>query len=255
MNCPKCNHILPDDSEFCQYCGTRIEKVAAPAEEIVGEPMSPAPEVVTIEPRPCQSTPKKTPTQKKNQKKCKIASIILIVLVVISLAANIGLLSYYNYRTADMQAQLDAANKTIAKKEATITSYEKKIALNTTLIDQQKTELSTLKNKSGYFDDIVSGMRDGNAGYAASNFFASDSVIVVSKSNSSYKFTLTANWSNSGAVNVDYSSLCAYVTPDNNKWHTSTKITVHPRKVGVTVVTFSNNVDSKTFKVLIIVTD
>ena len=28
MKCMKCNHILPDDSEFCQYCGNRIEKTA-----------------------------------------------------------------------------------------------------------------------------------------------------------------------------------------------------------------------------------
>ena len=28
MKCMKCNHALPDDSEFCQYCGNRIEKTA-----------------------------------------------------------------------------------------------------------------------------------------------------------------------------------------------------------------------------------
>lgn len=28
MKCTKCNHALPDDSEFCQYCGNRLEKAA-----------------------------------------------------------------------------------------------------------------------------------------------------------------------------------------------------------------------------------
>ena len=33
MKCTKCNHDLPNDSEFCQYCGIRLEKPAVPSEE------------------------------------------------------------------------------------------------------------------------------------------------------------------------------------------------------------------------------
>ena len=51
MKCPKCNHILPADSEFCQYCGTRIEKTAAP----VAEKEEPA--VVVAPPVPVVTTP------------------------------------------------------------------------------------------------------------------------------------------------------------------------------------------------------
>ena len=255
--CPKCNHALPKDSEFCQFCGNRISaKPIAPQVAIPAAPIAkPSPNVVATDAPSHQSVPGKTAPQKKSQKKWKIVAIILIVFVVISLAANVAQFFYHDYSTADIQAQLDAANKTIAEKDASITSYKNKISSQTTTINQQKTEISNLKTKSGYFDDIVSGMRYGNAGYAASNFFSNDSVIVVSKSNSSYKFTLTANWSNGGTVEVDYSSSCAYVTFDNNEWYTSTKMTVHPRSKGVTVVTFSNSVNSQTFKVLIIVTD
>lgn len=37
MICNKCNHRLPDDSEFCQYCGNKIATAVVSTTELVGE--------------------------------------------------------------------------------------------------------------------------------------------------------------------------------------------------------------------------
>lgn len=34
MNCPKCGQTLPEDSEFCQYCGSKLEGTSVPAGNI-----------------------------------------------------------------------------------------------------------------------------------------------------------------------------------------------------------------------------
>ncbi len=34
MKCNKCNHILPEDSEFCQYCGNKLESGFVVSDEI-----------------------------------------------------------------------------------------------------------------------------------------------------------------------------------------------------------------------------
>ena len=196
---------------------------------------------------------KKVQPSKKSQKKWQIASIVLIVVSVLLLAANIAQFFCYKYNVADIQGKLDAAREVIEDKDASIASYKKEISSQTTTIDDQKAEIRRLQTKSWYIDEIVSQMRYCNTGYATNNFFASDSVIVVNKNEKNRQFTLTAHWSSGGTVYMDYSSYAAWVTFDNDTWRKSTTMTVHPQEKGMTVVTFRNDVDLETFKILIIV--
>ena len=147
----------------------------------------------------------------------------------------------------NLEKVIDSHEQTIASQKGTIASQ--KSAINT-----YKSTNESLKTKSGYFDTICNEFRYSNSGYAASNFRANQSVIVLSKSDKNKKFTLTANWTNGGTVTVKYSGYSATLSFDKNSWTTSTEMTVTPWSEGITIATFSNSVNSKTFKILIIVT-
>ena len=56
MKCPKCNHTLLPDSEFCQYCGTCIEKPVTPPVAEKKEPTM-VPSAPVVEP-PAPEAPK-----------------------------------------------------------------------------------------------------------------------------------------------------------------------------------------------------
>ena len=203
---------------------------------------------------PKNNTPK--PCNQRNSKvgKNRIWILLIFVAIIISISLNAFQYSSYKKNIATVNEQLVTANNTITALEKEVASQNRSINLKQKEIDSQKSKISSLEKKASYYDSIIRGMQFGNTGYASSNFFASDSVIVVSKNEENRKFKLTANWSNGGTVYVDYSSNAAVVSFDNDEWSTSTQMTVHPLSEGVTIVTFSNSVNSKTFKVLIIVT-
>lgn len=170
-------------------------------------------------------------------------SVLAIVLLAVFLVASIGC-NVYQYL-----ASQDSINK-ISSLESTVSS--------------QKSEISSLnsqagnnKDKAESYDDLISALSYGNIGYASSNFQSSESVIVVKKNEQNRKFILTANWSNGGTVDTSYSPTLptAYVSFDNDEWDTSTTMTVEPVRAGITTVTFSNDVDGRAFKVIIVVTD
>lgn len=252
--CPHCNSKLPVDSDFCQYCG---KKITTPDSATVDEVVLPVKGTPKVAPSHSDTLPasnrSNTNVTTRTGKGRILISLILIV-GILSIALNVFQYVSYKNTISTVEEQLETADSTIEALEKEVASQKRSVELKQKSIDAQKQKITALEKKANNFDAIVSGMQFGNTGYAASNFFASDSVIVVRKNETNRKFKLTANWSSGGTVYVDYSSNAAVVSFDNDEWSTSTQMSVHPLTEGVTIATFSNSVNSKTFKVLIIVT-
>lgn len=174
------------------------------------------------------------------------STLLAIFITLFIFSASINVLQYISSKTTlessiSYEAKVENLSKTVN-------------SLNSALTEKEET-IKSLEKKSSYFDVIVSNLRYGNIGYATSNFNASESIIVVNKHETHRKFTLTAYWNNGGTVSVQLSSQAADVSFDSDSWNDSVSMTIVPRYEGITVVTFGNDVDSKTFKVIIVVTN
>jgi len=293
MNCSKCGSALPDDSEFCQYCGYKLSvedentatldtshkesesssSVATIPENYCG---GPTPDISGLE-----AVPKETPADNRKKKFCKLCGglidaetkrcsscgkqffrfpkrVFSIIALIIVLAALAGL-NVYQYVSND--ATLSDMKQQLEENSITITGLEQQIKTQNSTISTQKSTIATqinkiaeLGEKADYFDEICSFLSSGNIGYAADNFKSSDSIILVRKGETNHKFTLTAYWSNGGTVSTSYSNfLVAGVSYDNDNWSRSTTMTIDPISEGINIVTFTNDVDSKTFKIMILV--
>lgn len=183
--------------------------------------------------------------------KAVVPLLVCCVLLVSSLSLN-GVQYFLGRQSA----------QALAVQASELEALEQEVSdLNTTVANQKSTilsqadQVSLFKERAEYFDFLCQELSTGNIRYASDNFRASEGVIVVSLHDNNRKFTLTAHWSGGGTVSTSYSGLGATVSFDNDSWSSSTQMTVKPWRAGVTAVTFSNDVNSQTFKVIIIVTD
>lgn len=172
-------------------------------------------------------------------------------------------LNIYQYESAqNNEAKNAELIETITKMESQIDSLNSAISAKNAQMSNKSTEIKILRERASSFkinadnyEVIVNTIKSGKLGYAANNFQSSESVIVVGENEKNRKFTLTANWVDGGMVSVDYDTHypAAYVSFEENSWSISTNIIIQPNHSGVTVVTFSNDVNEQTFNVIIIV--
>lgn len=334
MKCNKCQHSLPDDSAFCQYCGNPIVAESVPNKEnaAVDPAMSAQKVVMAVPVAPVELTPKDlsespaiiyedqpeesmniekanilnqpnfdgetvsnlvprepltaltdfTVTDKddisirelnpiQNRKfpdapkipkttfckkcggqvdhvtkkctKCEtqyfdakklpviITSVFLMVFVILSTFLFIKNLALIK-QTAEMEGTINALNNEISEKN---------------------NKVKSLQTKANYYDDILKALRTGSIGHASASFSTSESIILINKNTVGRKFTLHTTWNAGATIDVDYFGSSAVVSFDNSSWYDSTTLTVVPKHEGITAVTFSNDLNSDTFTVLIIV--
>ena len=226
MTCSKCGQPLPKGSEYCQYCGAKIEKPAK---------------------------------NKNNSKKISVLALVLILFLSVFAVASCGLNIYQYLHIQESSKVIAAKELTLKENEQVILDKETTIKNQNATISEQESTIKSLNGKVSLYDDLLKALNQNNLGHASNQFFASESVIVLNKSKRNHQFALTADFWEPLSVFASYSpaqSPSASVSFDEDIWDTnSTTLTVEPHHKGITTVTFSNDINSQTFKLVILVTE
>lgn len=204
MKCPKCNSTLPDDSEFCQFCGIRIKK--KPIITVTAIPTIPQEKTIPSNHRRIDRTvlvssmnnetnqnPKKKRTKKEycmlcgghidsNTKKCEncgkqyfkfkplVFTVILLAILLIT-SACFNALQYYvvqenNNKIEEMSSTISTQNIKISSLQVTVSSQKSKInSLKTEIDDLEDEKWDILSNLHFYEKHAAIVCDDGTQKY------------------------------------------------------------------------------------------
>lgn len=295
MNCHNCGRQIAEGSGFCPYCGTPQNKTngpqqafqrpmqpqtgpvqvppaptvtqAPPAPPVTQAPPVPpiaqippispvtqAPPVMPVSPvasaEPIPQKPAKEPKPKGTKKPFPVLALILGIL----LLAAIGLNIYQYILLADANTQVTKAESRLDTVQGELDRKSQEAAGLQEQVDFLDGYVMELEEAAWVSDHLRSIAEYGNFGYAADNFRTDTAIYVVSQ-NATEQLTLWANWPSGGTVYVDYLGEAAWLNFDQNSWKTSTTMTIDPDQPGISIATFTNSVDDKTFSILLIVTE
>ncbi len=120
-------------------------------------------------------------------------------------------------------------------------------------ISQQAQTIEELKTTSDHYNQVISFLKSDDAGYASTNFNASESLIITRKY-SGGSFELTAPGYSPENIQVSQSDpSIADIHFEDESWYKTTNIIFYPTKAGIDIITFSNNLNEESFRVMIIV--
>lgn len=255
MICPNCNSVLQDGVAFCKYCGASVAnytpETEIPAAEdemektvtVYGE----NPSGYSYEPQPAPET--EYVYEEAPKKKGKAGKIIAIALGSLILLAAIAFGVW-------MMLQKNAAEDKLAKNESELTDTRNEL-------DSAKEDseyYAELEEYADSFEEIADFARQSNCGYASELFHVNQGIIILDPDDTRKTITLTAAFDDAVEISVDIYGYGADLNFSEDSWSGDTTTLYVDRdaddmeegEVGITTVTFTNDLNSQTFDILII---
>lgn len=243
MKCNKCKRDNPPDSEFCQYCGSKLVKSVGkhsgeidPDDFIIKSSETEAPKITS-----------------------KVVRMLMVAIIII--LASLNIFQYVNYRIT-ISRLLAKKNEVLAQNENILKQKDDEIRQRDEQIKNDIAKIASLtndvfayRNKANTYDEIVNAFDPQESyGYASRNFQMSDGVIILDKGGSRKRITLTAAF-DGVTVQMDQNGSAADIRWNESKWSgsTTTLDVVSGLFAGVTLATFSNDLNNQEFQIMIIV--
>ena len=149
---------------------------------------------------------------------------------------------------ADTTAQLEDVSASYENLAASEESWKE-------MADAYASELEGENAKSEAFDALVDFANGHNPGGSSDIFRISEAVVVMKTSDAPRSVLLTTDFNPNSIVRRELDGDAADVAFTEDKWGSSTPMTITPKHAGTTIATFSNTNNKQTFTMLVIVFD
>lgn len=291
MNCPYCGSELPQSSNFCRFCGANVQPAPQPKPTPKPKPV-PKP---NPDPKPRPKPAPKPGSGKSLALLIVLAVLLAAAVGLnayqyLQARRSAGENERLSSETEDSaqtlrksEKELENAEKraenaearaelaesradeleqeladTTAQLEDVSASYEKLAASAAPwdeMADAYAAELEAANAKSEAFDALVDFVNGHNPGGSSDIFRISEAVVVMKTSDAPRSVLLTTDFNPNSIVRRELDGDAADVAFTEDKWGSSTPMTITPKHAGTTIATFSNTNNKQTFTMLVIVFD
>ena len=222
------------------------------------------------EKKPAQPKPEKppkapTPAKEKRSGKGGLLAAFLIALALALIASAAFALLYFDVfdfwkkdssheNTVDVT---DAEGNELTAEDAVKQLQEENAVLieKVASLEGASGDAASLKAKADRYDALIDFYSTERPNVGSNKFFADVPVVVMRVNDAPAAFHITADYGQQVSVNIVSYKNVAKASWTEGQWNKTTEVMVTPVAPGATVVTFNNDLNSDTFRVLIIVTE